>query len=84
MKTEIYLSAMQVPLKNLSKVLPRYSHLRKLEYLPKLHEKADRRIISLSIKMNEITGYIVQDFTDTLFLRARHFATSELDSMPLD
>ncbi len=84
MKIEVCLSLIQVPLENLSKVLPKYSHLKKLEHLPKLHEKANRRVISPTIGMNEITGYNIQEFSDTIYRDTKHFTTKELDSMPLD
>lgn len=82
MKTEVSLPPIQVPLEFLPKIIPQDSHLKKLEHLPPIKPTANRRVISLDISSNEITGYAIHDFTDRLYQGMEYFPIEQLDSLP--
>jgi len=82
MRIEVSLPLMQVPLADFPKVIPRESHLKKLQYLPPIKPAANRRVIIPDICSNEITGYAIHDFIDRLYQGMEYFPIERLDDMP--
>ena len=84
MKLQISFPSINVPLECIDNVMPKYSHLRKLEHLPLLHPNANRRVINPRIDWSNgfaITKYTIDDYSDTLFRGEKTYTVEELDSI---
>ena len=90
MDIEISLKSVRLALEDLPRVTPNPSYLKKLETLPPLHPKANKRTITPCIDIEvvgeeykyKITEYMIQDWTDTLYRGMKSFTTAEVEALP--